>query len=142
MNRAMRILKDVDIKSLLEDKLMDITFPRPINSKIVNSVDGKLYFFEIKNSEGLFNKKHSDNINFGRKFCDDVSNHFNNNGFFTSDELPRYGINRKNLREVYSKIGKEKGDGKTIVFLAYPKEESEKVMKYMKEYFLKLKNDL
>ena len=47
-----------------------------------------------------FVKIKPDTLASRRIICDAVKTTCNNNGFFTSDELPRYGINRKNKRQI------------------------------------------
>ena len=41
--------------------------------------------------------------------------------FFTSDELPRYGIGEREIQFIYLAINKKKGDGQLIIMMAYPR---------------------
>lgn len=69
-------------------------------SKIVQNNNSILYAKCYKNKAGMFRKDREDTLKSGRIICDSVKEACNNNGFFTSDELPRYGISRQDKRQI------------------------------------------
>jgi Glu-tRNA(Gln) amidotransferase subunit E-like FAD-binding protein len=105
-------------------------FPKTRCKLIINNKN-KLYGFVFYGLEGLFRKDRSISFVYGRKLCDNVKETFQCNGFFTSDELPKYGISRKNLKILYDKLKKTKNDGNLVVFLAYNKTTSNKIKAYL-----------
>lgn len=100
-------------------------------SKIIRSNNNKLYYFKIRGFEGLFVKEKENTFKFGRKYCDMVINNFDNYGFFTSDELPRYGINRTDKKQIFEKVDKIKKDKDLVIFMAYNEEESQQIREFL-----------
>lgn len=68
-------------------------------SQIVVENNYLVYCSCYLNYKGLFTKgkSHEGTTFFGRIICDYIKGICNNKGFFTSDELPAYGISRKEL---------------------------------------------
>jgi len=62
------------------------------DSTLVAANNGAIHSFVIRNAGGLFRKDSDEPRQFGRYYCDLVKAKHNNSGFFTTDELPRYGL--------------------------------------------------
>jgi Glu-tRNA(Gln) amidotransferase subunit E-like FAD-binding protein len=76
-------------------------------SKLIGESGGILSTFVVKGLAGAFNKDKGNefgSIPFGRALCDMIKLEYNCNGFFTSDELPRYGISRKDKRNLVAQV--------------------------------------
>jgi Glu-tRNA(Gln) amidotransferase subunit E-like FAD-binding protein len=101
------------------------------NSNIIRNNNNILWCCCFFGLEGLFRKDKNDTFAYGRRVCDNVKETFNNEGFFTSDELPRYGITRSNTREIFQQMDKEKNDGTLIAIFAYNEETSRKILRYL-----------
>lgn len=85
--------------------------------------------------EGLFRKDREPTRRYGRRVCDLFKTVFHNDGFFTSDELPRYGISRGDMRTLFNEMNKESGDGKLIVVFAYDFETASQAREFLIDYF-------
>ncbi len=85
--------------------------------------------------EGLFRKDIEASLLYGRELCDLVKATFITAGFFTSDELPRYGITRSEIRHLYTQMGKQKRDGNLIILFAYDQHVAERERQFLCEYF-------
>ncbi len=68
--------------------------------------------------KGLFRKDIPETKKFGRYLCDTVSDLMNNKGFFTSDELPAYGISKKDVKTIFDCTGADPASD-LVVILAY-----------------------
>ena len=93
-------------------------------SQIISQNKGLVYCSVYKGLRGLFRKDIEETREFGRRICDSVKEKLGNNGFFTSDELPNYGISE----EEKAKIANEAGAGADdlVAIVVYDKEESKK----------------
>lgn len=105
-------------------------------SRILQKSKGELFAFKIKGLEGAFSKKNEETALFGRKFCDKVKESLLCDGFFTSDELPRYGIPISSVKVIYKKLKKKSGE--LIIFLAYEESKSIEIKNYIDELILKI----
>jgi Glu-tRNA(Gln) amidotransferase subunit E-like FAD-binding protein len=85
--------------------------------------------------EGLFRKDHPDSLAYGRHLCDQVRLTFGCHGFFTSDELPRYGITRGDTRNIFMHMEKEELDGNLIVFCAYQEVVAARIRAFLIAHF-------
>jgi len=114
-------------------------------SKIVQANKSKLYAISIRGFEGLFRKDSDLPRRFGRQVCDFVKEAKQSEGFFTSDELPKYGLSRPETRIINEHMGKTDGDGYLIVLCAYPKDQSIEILNFvveiLKQYREKLYNE-
>ncbi|WP_028938328.1 hypothetical protein [Pseudonocardia spinosispora] len=63
-------------------------------SRILRATGGRLWAFTLVGGRGWFSKEHQATLRRGRELCDDVIATFDCAGFFTTDELPRYGFSR------------------------------------------------
>src|SRR5690606_24284244 len=106
-------------------------------SKIIQANNNSVYCFSITGLEGLFRKDRTDTKLYGHITCDLVQREFQCGGFFTSDELPRYGITELEIEHLYRTMNKQIGDGQLIIFLAYPYLLAEQIRSFLIELFCK-----
>ena len=89
--------KKIESSDLIEVKL------QLTNSHIIHENNGLIYCSVYKGLKGLFRKDIEETKEFGRKICDRVKEKLNNDGFFTSDELPNYGITEEETKTILKK---------------------------------------
>ncbi len=104
-------------------------------SGILENNNRMAYCFVLTGIEGLFRKDREPSLRYGRGVCDMVKDAFNCGGFFTSDELPRYGITRAERRYLLDVMGTAAGEGNLVVMLAYPYEMAVKIRQYLIRHF-------
>ncbi|NJP04326.1 MAG: hypothetical protein HC837_01190 [Chloroflexaceae bacterium] len=102
-------------------------------SQLVQQNGGYLYGCCLAGMEGRFRKDQPIPLAYGRRLCDQVKQQFACEGFFTSDELPRYGISRADIRKIYRQMGKAPDDGTLIVLCAYDWELSSRICAFLME---------
>ncbi|MBN2100919.1 hypothetical protein JW710_03435 [Candidatus Dojkabacteria bacterium] len=127
-----KIFKKNKGKSLEVSKLIKITLPET-RSEIVKKNGSTLFIAKVSSLEGLFYKENSDTRKYGRVLCDQVKESFSCSGFFTSDELPRYGINRRETRKIFEKIDKKEGD--LVLVFSYDKKKSLRILEFLVNEF-------
>ncbi len=110
--------------------LQQIFFPET-RSELIKENGSMLWAFTGSGLEGLFRKDKEDTFAYGKKRCAMVKEEFSCGGFFTTDELPRYGISRQNIREIFQQMNKEKGDGTLIFLLSYDKQMSTTIREFV-----------
>ena len=88
-------------------------------SLIVAANNHRVWCVAYPGLAGLFRKDTPPNRAFGRALCDDVKDRFDCGGFFTSDELPRYGITERELAAIRAEVGASEAD--CVMIYAYPK---------------------
>ena len=103
---------------ILSSELVEVKLPATRSNIIIDN-DNSIYVAKIKNLEGLFVKEEENTRVIGRLICDLVKDKFQCKGFFTSDELPRYGITRTEVTEIFHSANKKKNDGDLLIFYAY-----------------------
>ncbi len=89
----------------------------PLRSRIIHQNGGVVYAARYCGLKGLFRKDVEHTLVFGRKVCDLVKFNMGNAGFFTSDELPRYGISFAEKEFIMNSMGATKDD--LVVLFAY-----------------------
>ena len=104
-------------------------------SGILKNNGSMAYCFVLTGIEGLFRKDQEPSLKYGRRVCDLVKDEFDCGGFFTSDELPRYGISRQEKRHLFAEMGKETGDGDLVIMCAYDYDLSVRIRDYLIRYF-------
>ena len=67
--------------------------------------------------------------------CDQVADVFKCKGFFTTDELPRYGIDEYATQIIYQRLEINKGDGNLGILCGYDKELSIEIFNFLQEHF-------
>lgn len=127
-NALSRILNQNNKKVIFHSKLIKI-YLKDCNSNIIKSNNNILYAAKYEGLAGLFSKEVDDTKAFGRVMCDLAKLIFNSHGFFTSDELPRYGINRVESKEIF-KIT-DKGLTDLIILFAYDRYTSNQMNKFV-----------
>lgn len=115
-------------------ELTPITFV-DTNSGILLENGGMAYCCVFGGLEGLFRKDQEKPFKYGRHLCDLVKDTFECEGFFTSDELPRYGITRKERRELLAAMGVEAGQGDLVAIFAYDETFSHRIRAFLVDYF-------
>jgi Glu-tRNA(Gln) amidotransferase subunit E-like FAD-binding protein len=89
-------------------------------SRIVQRNGGVLGCVRYRGLAGLFRKDDTMPWRFGRALCDRVRREFGSRGFFTTDELPGYGIGPDEVARIRSATGAGPSDG--VLPSAYPRE--------------------
>jgi Glu-tRNA(Gln) amidotransferase subunit E-like FAD-binding protein len=115
--------------------LVQIMLPHT-RSRLVQQNEGYLYGCTFYGLEGLFRKDQPATLTYGRMLCDRVKDVFTCNGFFTSDELPRYGIRRAEIRQIFGQMGKEDEDGHLLVLCAYDRHLSSQIREFLISHFM------
>ncbi len=98
-------------------------------SRIVQKNDNQLFCEIYKNKRGWFRKDVKETKIFGRKVCDEVGQRLGNNGFFTSDELPKYGISEVEFNYILGCVKPVEND--LVVFFAYSDREAKEANKVL-----------
>jgi Glu-tRNA(Gln) amidotransferase subunit E-like FAD-binding protein len=88
------------------------------DSRIVRRNGGMLRCVRYRGLAGLFRKDEALPWRFGRSMCDHIRREFASDGFFTTDELPGYGIGPTELAAIRAATGA--GPGDLVVLYAYP----------------------
>lgn len=114
--------------------LIPVHFPET-RSGILLANGGMAYGCAFDGIEGLFRKDQDAPRQYGRRICDLVKMMFDCEGFFTSDELPRYGITRAEVRAVYATFDKQAGDGLLIALFAYDHALSTRIREFLIAHF-------
>lgn len=122
-------------KLIFDRELLAIELPES-KSEIVRSNNYMLYAAKYRGLAGLFSKEKQDTKLFGRAMCDYIKFRFSSHGFFTTDELPRYGITRAETRIIYNHADKKEGD--LIILFAYNKNKSQEINGHLCEIIEKL----
>ncbi len=87
-------------------------------SRIVRRNGGVLRCVRDRGLAGLFRKDEALPWRFGRSMCDRIRREFASDGFFTTDELPRYGMGLEELAAIRAATGAAPGD--LVLLYAYP----------------------
>jgi glutamyl-tRNA(Gln) amidotransferase subunit E len=116
-------VKEILSKGVKSSDLIEIRLPKT-ESNIIKQNKGILFCSKYEGFKGLFRKDDEETSEFGRKICDKVKEELGNQGFFTSDELPNYGISEDELASILKMTNA--GEDDLIVFLIYDKAEAQK----------------
>jgi Glu-tRNA(Gln) amidotransferase subunit E-like FAD-binding protein len=79
--------------SIVAGPLHQLSLPLS-RSRILAATGGRLWAFSIAGGRGWFSKDDEVSLRRGRALCDRIIRRFDCAGFFTTDELPRYGLSR------------------------------------------------
>jgi len=124
--RVQEILKlGITPSELIEIKLLQT------KSHIIQQNNNTIYCCIYKKLKGLFRKDIRETKEFGRKICDKVKEKLKNEGFFTSDELPNYGISEEELKIILERIDAKEDD--LVAIFVYNKEESQRTKDFLDE---------
>ena len=108
--------------------LIKVELPKS-KSHIIQQNKGIIFCSVYKGLGGMFDKSINEKNKFGNKICDITKKELDNKGFFTSDELPGYGISKEELNIIINKTKARKKD--LIVMFAYDKKESQKTKEFL-----------
>jgi Glu-tRNA(Gln) amidotransferase subunit E-like FAD-binding protein len=117
-------LKSNNAEGITSSKLEQVVIHGETKSHILLENEKILWFSVYKGLSGSFKKDNLDSASFqlGRVICDIVKDMFECHGFFTSDELPRYGISRKNTKDILTQVREQFGEDigrDLLVFFSY-----------------------
>ena len=87
---------------------------------------------------GLFRKDRGPSKELGRALCDEVKTRFGCDGFFTTDELPRYGISRASRRAILAAVGASESD--CVAVYAYPEDDARAIDEYLNSRLVAMLN--
>lgn len=104
MNENMKILELLEIRKILENEIIStnwftLRLPRT-NCHIIQRNNNVVYCSIYKSLRGLFSKQHIATKKFGRIVCDVMIEKLKNKGFFTTDELPDYGLSDEEKKSI------------------------------------------
>lgn len=103
--------------------LIEIELPKT-KSQIVQENKDMIYCSVYKGLRGLFRKDVEETRKFGRKICDAVKEKLDNDGFFTTDELPNYGVGGEEKETILKETKAEKDD--LVAVFVYDEDEARK----------------
>jgi hypothetical protein len=86
-------------------------------SHLLRKSHGVAHCFTVYGLAGLFRKDVADTRAFGRNHCDQVKTRFNCDGFFTTDELPKYGIGEEHRNYINTQMEADPGHDVTVITL-------------------------
>ncbi|MGQ0793316.1 MAG: GAD domain-containing protein [Deltaproteobacteria bacterium] len=109
-------------KQIIYSDLVSITLPRS-KSRIVRNNGDQVHCALYRGIKGLFRKDVGETRAFGRGICDKVAAAMNNRGFFTSDELPNYGISESERDAIVNRLAADPEEDLILIF-AYGGEEA------------------
>jgi Glu-tRNA(Gln) amidotransferase subunit E-like FAD-binding protein len=110
-----RVLERNGRRTLERDDMVEVRLAS--GSRIVQRNGGVLRGVRYPGLEGLFRKDEALPRRFGRSMCDHIRREFSSGGFFTTDELPRYGLGPQELAAIRAAAGA--GPGDLVVLYAY-----------------------
>ncbi|WAX78122.1 hypothetical protein [Streptomyces sp. KMM 9044] len=101
------------------------------SSRILARTDGMLHGFCIRGRRGMFSKEHDESRAFGRTWCDRVREKFHCAGFFTTDELPRYGLSAEDRETLFRLYRKADIERDVMVLLTYERELAQRIRAFL-----------
>jgi Glu-tRNA(Gln) amidotransferase subunit E-like FAD-binding protein len=109
-------------KQVILSDLISVKFSST-KSHIVQSNGNVIYCAKYRGLKGLFRKNIEETRVFGRRICDTVAVKMNNHGFFTTDELPNYGLSEREKEMILEQTDADSECDLVVVF-AYSIEEA------------------
>lgn len=103
------------------------------SSQLLAPTRGLLHVFSLTGTKGLFSKEHDDTRVFGAGLCGEVREAFDCQGFFTTDELPRYGLSAEDSKLFFALYRDADEATDTLVLMNYHRRLAEKVRGYLIE---------
>src|SRR5581483_6778157 len=122
-----RLLEDNGVRGLVRSGLVDV--PLASRSRIVQRNGGVVRCVRYRGLAGLFRKDTTMPWRFGRALCDRVRREFDSGGFFTTDELPGYGIESEEVAAIREATGA--GPRDAVLLYAYPREQARRIDDYV-----------
>lgn len=117
----------MDIKS---SNLIKIELPKT-KSHIIQQNKGIIFCSVYKGLKGIFRKDIEEANKLGDEICNMVKEELNNQGFFSIDELPGYGISKKDTETILKKT--KAGEKDLVLIFAYNKRDSQKTKEFLDE---------
>lgn len=102
--------------AIIRDAVVQV--PLVSESRIVARNGGRVWCVRYRGLAGLFRKDRGPSKELGRAMCDEVKRRFVCEGFLTTDELPRYGLDRSARRIICAATGA--GPADCVLVYAYP----------------------
>jgi Glu-tRNA(Gln) amidotransferase subunit E-like FAD-binding protein len=128
------ILRESGYHTIEVGSLVPVHFPQT-RSGILQVNGNMAYCCTFAGLEGLFRKDQDATRVYGRGLCDYVKAAYHCDGFFTSDELPRYGITRAEIRSMYKAMRVEPREGVLIAIFAYDYFLSSRIRGFLIDHF-------
>ena len=122
--------------ALVRDALVEV--PLEGGSRIVDLNGSRVWCARYPGLAGLFRKDRGPSKELGRALCDEVKDRFGCLGFFTTDELPRYGIGRSERRAILAQTGA--GPADCVMVYAYSERAARAIDDYLHERLLGMLN--
>jgi len=136
-NGEKSIVKEILYKGIESSYLMEIKLLQT-RSNIIQQNRGIIYCSVYKGLKGLFRKDIEETKKFGRVICDTIKEKLKCKGFFTTDELPRYGVSRKETKTILKETNAEKND--LVVIFAYGREEAQRTKDLLDQLLKQARN--
>jgi len=102
-------------KQIIFSDLVSIEFS-DTKSNIVQANGNVVYCAKYMGLKGLFRKDIEETRAFGRRVCDKVAAIMKNHGFFTTDELPNYGLSEQEKEFIFRETTADSGDDLVVIF--------------------------
>ncbi len=132
-------VRDIVQNAISPSPLFLVELPKT-QCKIIKSNGSRVYCGVYPLLGGLFRKDVEETKRFGRTMCDAVAEKMNNRGFFTTDEIPEYGISyglsEKEYEYIYERTGASR-DRHLVVMFAYPEREALETQTFFEELLRK-----
>jgi Glu-tRNA(Gln) amidotransferase subunit E-like FAD-binding protein len=109
--------RDLTARDLTAGELRRLWLP-DTRSRILARTGGHLWAFAVHGGRGLFSKEEPESRRRGRALCDMIIERYACDGFFTTDELPRYGLGRRDRDRLLADYGAN-NNRDVLVLLAY-----------------------
>ena len=122
---------------LAHDPLVEVALDS--GSRIIALNGSRVWCARYPGLGGLFRKDRGPSKALGRALCDEVKESFQCLGFFTTDELPRYGIGRAQQRVILEATGAAQTD--CVVIYAYPERRARAINAYLYDRLREMTSD-
>ena len=111
-------------KQVILSDLVSIKFS-DTKSYIIRNNGNIVYCAKYRGLKGLFRKDVEETRAFGRRVCDTVAARMKNRGFFTTDELPNYGLSELEKEMIFEQTDADGQDDLVVIF-AYCADEAKR----------------
>jgi len=88
-------------------------------SRILATTEGRVWLFSIQGGRGWFSKDDEHSLRRGRALCDQIIHRHACQGFITTDELPQYGLSRRDRAALFDAYPDADPTRDVLVALAY-----------------------
>ena len=101
------------------------------SSQLLTPSRGLLSVFSLAGMHGAFSKERPDTRQFGRNLCDAVRREFTCAGFFTTDELPRYGLTTEDAGRLFRLYRGADPARDVLVVMTYPRPLAARIRRFL-----------